>query len=357
MNQDLANLTVERAQQHLAGRGELLCLAFAGSHLFGVATPKSDLDFKGLYMPKRENLYLAHPNAADAVNVHDPQHGVDAQIHSVQQWISMLAKGDTNALTLLFAMRQDDVTAHLSDRGRAWRDRMHPQRLVKHGLDGMLAYLRSQAHRYSAKGDRLKILRRLYQDLPDTVRGMEFFGGDLDAGWERYRREVLEPLAGPAALSELWLERKPNPNNGGEQIFLVAFGKRYDLKSKGAMARQMLQANIDDYGKRTREAELQGLDLKAWYHSFRVAYEALELAETGFLTYPRPEAAFLMDIRRGLYTPRELDELYQPLFAQAQELRRQAHGPSHAFDQAYADELVLALYQDPTPTLEAARAA
>jgi predicted nucleotidyltransferase len=58
-------------------------------------------------------------------------------------------------------------------------------------------------------------------------------------------------------------------------------------------------------GKKGQRPELEaefGYDTKAGMHSIRLLYEAVELMNTGKLTFPRPEKNLLINIRGGAWT-------------------------------------------------------
>ena len=66
------------------------------------------------------------------------------------------------------------------------------------------------------------------------------------------------------------------------------------------MALDTYKRKSDEYGARIRNnASISGKDWKSMYHAVRVACEAIEILETGSLTFPRPEAELLVSIRRG----------------------------------------------------------
>jgi predicted nucleotidyltransferase len=80
-----------------------------GSHLFGTATPQSDIDLKGVYLPKARDILLQRvkpshvfspPKARGQKN---SPGDVDREIYSLQRFLSLLAEGQTTALDMLFA--------------------------------------------------------------------------------------------------------------------------------------------------------------------------------------------------------------------------------------------------------------
>jgi hypothetical protein len=57
----------------------------------------------------------------------------------------------------------------------------------------------------------------------------------------------------------------------------------------------------ENYGRRAKLAQTnEGIDWKALSHAVRVANEALELLATANVTFPLPNAAHILEIKRGL---------------------------------------------------------
>ena len=62
-------------------------------------------------------------------------------------------------------------------------------------------------------------------------------------------------------------------------------------------------SNVENIGKKRKDSyEKYGYSLKNAYHAVRLLGQGKELAENGFITFPRPDADLLIDIRSGLLT-------------------------------------------------------
>jgi hypothetical protein len=106
--------------------GKLIYLSQYGSHLYGLNTENSDLDFRGVYIPTLDDIILKKDK--DEINTElevevecyeevnkvingFPLKGavkakkvkVDVKIFSLQKFIQLCSKADTNALDLLFS--------------------------------------------------------------------------------------------------------------------------------------------------------------------------------------------------------------------------------------------------------------
>ena len=82
--------------------------------------------------------------------------------------------------------------------------------------------------------------------------------------------------------------------------FFEVCGKKCMLTASIKHAREVIQNLLEGYGQRARAAERnEGVDWKALSHAVRVAHEAIELFDTGRITFPRPEAPHLLAIKQG----------------------------------------------------------
>ncbi len=80
-----------------------------GSHLYGTATAESDLDIKGIFIPKARDILLQR--IPPVISLSRPKsHGenntandVDYELYSPEKYLSLLAKGQSVALEMLFA--------------------------------------------------------------------------------------------------------------------------------------------------------------------------------------------------------------------------------------------------------------
>ncbi len=79
-----------------------------GSHLYGTATSESDLDYKGIFLPSKEEILLGNipkgysysTRATDAKNTADD---TDVELYSLHYFIKLACEGQTVALDMLHA--------------------------------------------------------------------------------------------------------------------------------------------------------------------------------------------------------------------------------------------------------------
>ncbi len=75
-----------------------------GSHLYGTATPQSDIDYKAVYIPAARDILLQRVRGAisrpadKAPGEKNAPGAVDHDMHSLQRYLELLAEGQTMAL-------------------------------------------------------------------------------------------------------------------------------------------------------------------------------------------------------------------------------------------------------------------
>lgn len=269
-----------------------------GSRLYGTAIADSDDDFRGVFVPSAEDLLLCKAKSGDTISSRgqDRKSGpndFDTEFFSLQTYLMGLAEGQTFALDMLFTPEGDIIQA-----GQVWRAIQRSSHvLVNSKCEAAVEYARSQANRYSTRGDRIAACK--------TV--MEIFEHDaVFFGKERLRDSVADIkfrdwLAGHPEMHEhVRFVEKTNAKTGKVFEYLEVCGKQADMNGAIGLAYQMFKGKLDEYGYRARQAyDAGGADWKALYHAIRVGEQTIELLQTGHITFPRPEAPRLLKIRRG----------------------------------------------------------
>ena len=195
--------------------GTLLHLTQYGSHLYGTHTENSDLDFRGVYIPTIDDLILHKDKdeineeiiieLEDYKNLKDkniiiggesfPVAGVgytkkvkvDIKIFSLQKFIRLCSKADTNALDLLFSLNNNNIpqyTYSVTTRQKKeepknlwdnsvyiaksyipfWYILQHKDKLINTDrLESPITYAFKQATKYGLKGKRRLIIMQILE--------------------------------------------------------------------------------------------------------------------------------------------------------------------------------------------------
>lgn len=273
---------------------ELIVQIKFGSHLYGTATPESDLDIKAVYLPSAHDILLQRvgPLLSDS---RSKAHGekntaadTDHEAFSLQRYLELLAEGQTVALDMLFAPEWAMITPP----NDIWRQvQALGPRILTRGATAFVRYCRQQANKYGIKGSRVASARKALATLQDAEKRYGA-AAKLSAASVELEKLVTEG-------EFLGFEDILQPS--GEKIrALSVCGKKATYTSSIANARAITEHLVDEYGQRALAAERnEGVDWKALSHAVRVGHEAVELFATDKITFPRPEAGRLLDIKRG----------------------------------------------------------
>jgi hypothetical protein len=247
----------------------------------------------------------------------------DSDLYSLHYFVHLACEGQTVALDMLHAPEQFWV-----DRSTTWEWMVeHRDRFYTRNLQAFVGYARRQAAKYGVKGSRLAevcavrdfLFEILHPDEDDVLKGR-----CLDVMTDH----------GKMRLQEVW-DRLPFGEHvkavTGErgELLLDVCGKKFNAEAPlGEVYRPVFMFAMR-YGKRAEEARRnEGVDWKAVSHALRAAYQMQELLRYQTITFPRPEAEVLKQVKRG-----ELDYLtvvapmLEEQMAVAEELAQQSDLP------------------------------
>jgi RNA repair pathway DNA polymerase beta family len=313
---------------------KLVYLAKSGSHLFGTATPKSDLDVKGLFLPSRSSLYLQNApqqfsmntNTSNAKNSSDD---VDVTVWSVQFWLKLLTKGDINAVSLLFSYTNPDAMLEGTDAGFLERLKaLDPSKLLSRNLSGMMGFAYNQAIKYTAKGKHLHAVQIAISVLTQASQGLISDVADV----------IVMQVADES------MARVQVGSKGIKQLVLLE--KMFDFTASTAWALAPLHEVEARYGKRAKLALEAGVDFKAFSHSLRVLEEIRLLHSTGRISYPHTGefAKLMMDAKMGILEYEVLVEQLDRKLEEARASEASSVLPSE-LDPSYSEAFLLSLYE------------
>ncbi len=315
---------------------KLLYLARSGSQLFGTATPNSDLDIKGIFLPSRESLYLQTAPQQFTRNTNNSGSGlknssddVDVTVWSLQFWLKLVLRGDINAVSLLFSHTNPSAVLDGTDAAFEARLRdLDATRLLSRQLSGMMGFAYAQAVRYTDRGKHLRAVRVAIDHLERATDGLI--------------RDVAPTILLDIADHRLAFERISDAS----QRQLVILEKAFDFSARASWALEPLRELERGYGKRSRAAMDAGVDFKAFSHSLRVLEEIRQLHLTGRVTYPHEPvfAAVMRDTKLGVYGYERLVELLDEKLAAARAAEALSVLPEKP-EREYADAFLLSLYE------------
>lgn len=309
-----------------------------GSHLYGTATAESDLDIKGIFIPQARDILLQR--TAPVISLSRPKaHGenntaadVDYELYNPEKYLSLLAKGQSVALEMLFA----PDSALLSKPHPAWHTikELAPHILTKRAVS-FVHYCKQQANKYCIKGARIAAAK---QALALLTRLEEQHGATAKLS------TVADSLRHLADTSECITIEQITLANGNKESCITVCGKKALFNASIKSARLIVHKVIDEYGQRAQEAERNdGVDWKALMHAVRVGHQALEFLKDHRITFPRPEAAHLLAIKQGKLHFKQVTEEIEQLLSDVEKAVQHSTLPE-TYDHKIIDDFIAQLY-------------
>ena len=376
--------------------GKLIYLSQYGSHLYGLDTENSDLDFRGVYIPTLDDIILKKDK--DEINAEleiylppeplqqkghvlgeiymqpivsekgkqvngnrDNLKKVDVKIFSLQKFIQLCSKADTNALDLLFSLNNNNIqqyTYSVTTRQKKeepkslwnnsvyiaksyipfWYILQHRDKLINTDrLESPITYAFKQATKYGIKGEKLKVLELVKQKAKYLKKNKIL---------AELKTVVVEDLIDRTDLMELEI---PNnhlridvlDNKGKKEKYLFVCGvqHQFNLDLDKFIKRIEEKINKQYTSQRTIDAK-DGNDWKALSHAIRVLLEVKELLNTGNIQFPLKDKEFLLDIKLGKVEREYIDNFFNQELSNILE-RVQRNELNWKYDEEFWNEFIL----------------
>jgi len=316
----------------LDGRTALFMVE-SGSALYGTQTPRSDSDFRGVFLPGAREILTGHVSFGLDSNTENQRLGagdIDISATSLMRFLTLLGRMDTISIEILFASRADRFlrTARHPVADMIWENR---DRLIAGSADSAIGHAR----------------QRLGHLLPDTDRSMEVFQAARDlvagAGVERLSdsESLLDALdaldhvrvflrhndrdLNETPWSQMDRAARARNRHNRATLFVQVLNKQITANSPAADALAVLDRPLDRIEAK-RRASKRGAQVafKDAYQAIRILSQAVEFYRTRHLSFPRPEADLLVAIRTGEVSQEDIGALASRLLEEIQDLQIRA---------------------------------
>lgn len=298
-----------------------------GSHLYGLNTPNSDIDYKGVFMPTLSELLLnTYPKTI--VTSTGPEHeknsagDVDTEVISLPAFIKHAVTGETFAIDMLHST-EPMVTSEIWEELVANRTKFYSK-----NLKAFVGYVKQQAAKYGVKGSRLADIK-----------------GAIDSLTAQDPNQVLSEVKDTLYFGKYaeW-KVKPNPSVGHDNEFYLVNGKMYQSTNTVQYTVDRLQQMYDGYGHRAKLAEQnEGVDWKAMSHALRAGYQARDIYREGDFSYPLKETEFLKQVKAGKLSFDQVANELESLVAEIENLSENSNLPEQV-DQEFWNSWLLRVY-------------
>ena len=337
MDNTIASIITTFEKGHNA---KVVYITMYGSKLFGTDNPNSDTDYKGIFVPSKRDVLLKrdieHYNYNTNTEGKNTQEDVDLQLYSIYKWFTLLKKGETGALDLLFSLFRTDTQVY-NDAAFTSIIMENYTRFYNRHLHSFVGYCVGQSKMYNIKGKRfgelhdfVEIFSQIAIDDP-SVKLREYFPHIeqiLAEGSYKYVKFVKASVArGNQAYKE------------GRYIELL--GKRFaGSTTVGYFAEKIIEME-EQFGHRSRNSA-EGVDFKALSHAVRVINEVEELLDEGFITFPLKNRAYVTAIKEGRESLEDVMAYLDLKLDVVQQKLEESSLPQKS-DEVFIDELILEL--------------
>lgn len=261
---------------------DLIYLGLYGSKIYGLSTPASDTDIKGVYVPTQNELLLGHTKTYQFKN---EELNIECEIKPIGGFLNSAQSCATNCLDMLYTPLNFWLYST-----SVWEDLVSlKHNLLAKNMKGLVGYIKTHSAKYSHKIDRLLELK----ELKVLITGMFMHGNTwtvqnfIDYNKDFSKFKYIKPA--------LFAGRKDMK----EQPYLEVIGKKYIVTWSLQELEQAVDSSINDYGTRTNKGLETKQDTKALSHSLRVLYQMRSLVKTGDLKLPLDNVDFIMAVKQG----------------------------------------------------------
>ena len=279
---------------------KLLYVVKFGSHLYSTSTPTSDVDYKGIFLPSKEDCFLL--NAPKHItystgknNSKNTDEDIDIQLWSLQYFLQLVSKGETGALDLLFSSSNSDAVEFCKFRMEELFDHYNELFDIR-DCNAFVGYAIGQAKKYGIKGSRLGKLKQVHEKA--LTYGLEYID-------DKILNDILDDIIDTCYDKSLCFIKVINHIRS-----LVLNGKVHNGTIKLTEFLNRIKSDYEKYGDRAKEAEKNiGIDNKAMSHAYRALVQMKELIATGKIVFPLNEKDVIMNIKLGNVSFKEVEEM------------------------------------------------
>ncbi len=252
-----------------------------GAHLYGTATLESDVDYKGIFLPTKEQILLGRvPKSYNYSTGKDESRNtkddIDIELYSLHYFIKLACDGQTVAMDMLHAPENMILqTSTIWDVIIKNRKKFYTK-----NLKSFIDYARRQASKYGIKGSRINATLQVLELLKNENPSQK-----MRTIWDRLPR------------IEHCYDVAPDPN--GMKQYQVC-GKSFQESASIEYVIPILEKFYHEYGRRAKlAAENKNIDWKAVSHALRAAYQTKEILTKNTITFPLRSADFLKRVKQG----------------------------------------------------------
>lgn len=335
------NITHQAEKLCIEHNARLLYLTKFGSHLYGTDTPDSDTDYKGIFLPSKKSCFLGKMPKSITRSTGDPggknsKDDVDIQLWSLQYFLELVSKGETNALDLLYSHTNSTCIEFMQchSSGVDILDVLvnHHELFDIKDCKAYTGYAIGQAKKYGIKGSRLGVVKRIYNWIVSIK----------DPGWfeERTLNDLMSNILTNFHHDSYCFEKEINGARA-----LVLCGKCHLANISATEFINRIKKDYEQYGERARQAENnEGIDWKALSHAVRALHQMIELIDTGKIQYPLKTADTIKKIKAGELDFKTVEDMISQTLSVVDKMLVDIEIPINKKNPNFIKNLILSFY-------------
>jgi len=307
---------------------EIVKMVF-GSHLYGTNTLNSDRDYKGIFFPSKEEIYLGkipkskQENTKKDNTVKNTSEDTDTEMYSLHYFLKMACNGETAVLDMLHA--PDNM---IINKTNVWDTIVSErQRFYTKNLKALIGYARRQASKYGIRGSRLN----------DAEKVIDYCIGVLHDYTQPKIKEHWDYLP----TGEHIFKHDACKENNFIRMYEVC-GRKIQETCTISHLHDIVRNFHNNYGHRAEQAaKNEGIDWKAVSHALRAAYQIKEILTENTITFPLKKADFLMKVKTGqLHYINDVAPILDNLMIEVEDLSAKSKLPEKV-DRKYWDNFLI----------------
>lgn len=307
---------------------KIIVKALTGSHLFGLSTPKSDMDYKGVFQASLDDIILetAPKNINFTTNKSDSRNtseDVDTELKELRTFIKDCIKGRTYALELLYIPQNK-----ILESSPTWEFiQINREKLQSNDLSPFIGYAFTQSQKYSLRGVRLQELERVITWFEMQNRNSKLKDCLCTLKQTKYTYTQIYKHINNLELPD------------EQRLSCLGMILQTDKYIKECLP--TLIKRLNQYGDRSKQNKADGgIDWKAYSHAFRLIYEWEQLLLEGKLTFPVPNCNYILAVKLGQISFEEVQEKLYEEFERIQKIPNNLPRP----DLEFWNNWILSLY-------------
>lgn len=296
-----------------------------GSHLYGLNNPTSDVDYKIVSIPSKEDCYLNRIPRIKSTTSQDE----DVEIIPIQEFVKQACSAQTNVIDMIHA---PESAVDWCENWDMWRYiQANKTKLYTKRMKGILGFCVSQSQKYSFRIEK-------YNEISDLIYHIN--------EWYNYNSDYK--------LSDIWddinegtyIKKSIEPESKNKDRRCLLVDKRIiQIYTPLTKVFETLESIKKSFGSRVKNAKK--VDWKSISHAFRIGYQLQHIYEDGGYSYPLPENDFLRKVKEGGfdYQKDEIGEKLQNLIDKCVHLGDTSNYPDEV-DREFWDNVILKFYEN-----------